>query len=69
MPHDFRSGSIVSLPCRHCDKLALRVNLQEGASSPVCPRCGNVTDVKVTVEDGQLRVRTGKGPRRSGSSD
>lgn len=64
MPQDFRSGSIVSVPCRHCGRLALRVTLTEGSSSPVCARCGNVTDVKINVEDGLLRVRTAKGSKR-----
>lgn len=68
MPQDFRSGSTVSVPCRHCGRLALRLTLEEGASSPLCPRCGNVTDVKISVEDGHLRVRTGKGPKRAGAS-
>ena len=51
----------VPMPCRHCGKLALKVTLNEGSQPATCPRCSGVTDVRVSLEGGALRVRTGKG--------
>jgi phage FluMu protein Com len=51
----------VPIPCRHCGKLSIRLTLNEGSQSATCPRCSGVTEVKVGLEGGALRVRTARG--------
>jgi phage FluMu protein Com len=59
----------VPIPCRHCGKLSIRLTLNEGSQTATCPRCSSATDVKVGLEGGALRVRTSKGPGRSGKQE
>jgi phage FluMu protein Com len=51
----------VPIPCRHCGKLSIQLTLNEGSQNATCPRCSKVTEVRVGLEGGALRVRTARG--------
>ncbi len=64
MPLELRPGSIVPIPCRHCERATIRFAISEGSHALSCPQCGSVTEVKVSPEGGRIRVRTSRGPAR-----
>ncbi len=65
MPLELRPGSIVPIPCRHCDRTLIRFAILEGSHTLSCPKCGSVTEVRVYSEGGRLRVKTARGAVRA----
>ena len=64
VPLDLRPGTFVPIPCRHCDKAMIRFSLAEGSHTLACPRCNCITDIRVYLDSGTLRVKTAKGAVR-----
>lgn len=54
------AGSTVPIPCRHCGKKLIPFVVQEGKHAVQCPRCGAATEVRVTREGDQIRIRTSR---------
>lgn len=47
MTREFDEGDVISVPCRHCATLALRIEIRAGSSAHRCARCGRGTTVYV----------------------
>ena len=64
MPLELRPGTLVPIPCRHCEKAFIRFTVSEGGHSVACPRCGGATEVKVYPEGQGFKIKTSKGATR-----
>lgn len=51
-------GEVLTLPCRWCASLTIRLRIAVGTFNRSCPRCGELTEIVVTRGPQGLEART-----------
>jgi phage FluMu protein Com len=55
---DIREGETVTLPCRHCASVSIRLVVQAGVTAVPCPKCRELTSFQVGLRSEGLELRS-----------
>jgi phage FluMu protein Com len=55
---DIREGETLTLPCRHCASVSIRLVVQAGVKSLPCPKCRELTSFQVGLRSEGLELRS-----------
>lgn len=64
MDDRLREGDILSLPCRWCASVSIKLRIQPGTAVKSCPRCGELTRFDIRSGPDGLEINSKTTVRR-----